>query len=322
MAEIKTNSIDYLGGDPAHYAYTDLDGGPAATDLTTGEVSPALWYLVPSGSSIITPAKRAADQRRKQNAKERDEREFYREAKRVAETELGGYFISKFSRDEPPINLDRETLARLIYLCTFLDYSGRLMKTQRAVMTKDDAQGILKLSPATFYRFWAKVISEGYLTISSDGSLYPSPRLFSRGRLSVTGYSEGRTKIFIKQMRRLYEATPVRAHHYLGAVFLMLPFINIKYNVLCRNPFEDDIEKVDTMSMDEFCTAMGLRPRSAADYRRAYRELTFPLEDGRKQRFCITVQTDEGKEMIFINPRVLFRGDNWHMVENLILHFS
>lgn len=240
---------------------------------------------------------------------------------------LGNHIFTVFDRIDSQTTtrpkLAEGTYARLIYLATYLDYDQRLKKTRDKPMTKKDAEKILGLSRAEFYRFWKEVTDAKCISEDENGVLHLSKELCFKGRVEPKGL--GITRVYIAQLRKLYEATPPRSHRYLGAVFRMLPYISVKYNVLCWNPLEEDINKVEPMTLKDFCILTGRGEKRVTEIRNAYKNIKFSMEDGVTRWLCAFVRSDVGgqgeREIIVINPRVVFMGEDWRYVETYIMHF-
>ena len=86
-------------------------------------------------------------------------------------------------------------------------------------------------------------------------------------------------------MRALYEATPHRLHQYLGYIFLMMPYVNVQWNIVCHNPLEDHLEVIEPMTLGEFCDAIGYERDNAQRLLDNYRKITFNWK-GKQQYFC------------------------------------
>lgn len=124
--------------------------------------------------------------------------------------------------------------------------------------------------------------------------------------------------MFIKSLRELYRQTPVKRHRYFGYLFLLLPFINWEYNVLCWNADEKDIDKINPMSLSDFCVAIGYDDsgrRNSKKLVNAYNKLTFTFR-GKEMDVC-TYLSDvaTGKMYFVVNPYVLYRGHDRRKVE-------
>ena len=62
----------------------------------------------------------------------------------LAKKELGNFYF--ILTDNVFDDIKPQTATKLIMLCTYLDYSNRLMKTRKTPMKKSDIKEILKLS--------------------------------------------------------------------------------------------------------------------------------------------------------------------------------
>ena len=276
-----------------------------AIQLSTGEVVEANWAHIPVGTISYTPEQ----QEIYKNNKEAEERKAI-----MCHTNapLGSFLFADAAHQYADIS--PQTMARLIYISTFLPYGERELKGRKnAPMTKGDVKRATKLSEATFFRFWNEV-SGKYLFEDSNSHIYVSDN-FKRGKLPKSTDHIEYQKIYIQAVRSLYESCPVSKHKHLGRIFQMLPFVNTEYNILCFTPQETNIDNIIPMTLNEFCAAIGMSPEKRTRLVREYAEITLPVQ-GRNERFCSFVF--DGLNMdsarIFINPRILYRGSDWNKV--------
>lgn len=54
-------------------------------------------------------------------------------------------------------------------------------------------------------------------------------------------------------VRSLYYMTRERNRQRLGVIYALLPFVNMRYGVLCRDAFETDVDKVYPLSFKDIC---------------------------------------------------------------------
>lgn len=306
------------------YEYMEFDGETVALDRTTGELLNTALVEVPCGSDIITPKEKVRRQAWREAQKRREEKELYRMLKVEQDKTLGPFIFFFFAR-EGRLALKEETLARLAVLATNLNYEQCLMRTQRTALCKADVQDILKISRSTFYRFWDEVTSGGFL-FDNEGKLYmPPQKPFLKGHTTPTGYDVGRIKIYIEGIRKIYELMSASQHCYLGALFTALPYINVEYNILCKDPFEDNFERIDALSVPEFCALVGKAPSNADIFRKVFRDLHF-TEGENEVRLCTIVReegaTGRGRELMFVNPRIMFMGKDYSLAERKVSGLS
>jgi len=278
-------------------------------DENTGEIA--------EGYQVISPLRQEANKQ----WKKRKEQEEYKRLARENNSKLGNYIFSALDIDNSFSDIKPESATRLIYLATYLDYSHQLQLTQRKTMTKADAEEVLKLSKSTFNRFWKEVTEQGYLEETDAGIRVC--KAFFRGKITAKNYKECMMQIYIDAMRTLYNSTPTNKHCYLGYVFGLLPYVNVKYNILCLNPFEDELDDIEPITLNDFCELIKYDPNQRGRLKRIYNNICFE-RDGKMQKFCSFVVPDDdvSRMRIVINPRILYMGDNWNYVDVLGTFFN
>lgn len=286
---------------------TDPETGERyVTDLETGEFVKLEHQEVPEGSVFLTPQElRRREEYRKMKEKEA-EREFYRKhGPRF-------YFALSSTRYK---DLLPATMARLVYLATFLDYDGKLKNEQKVVIKKDDLQEIMLFSSQSQVSYFWREANPKYLYEDEAGNLVMSETYFQRGKLQPGDTFQ---KFYIEAVRELYRKTDPRRHKYLGAVFQMLPFVNMEYNAICHNPDAKEINDIDFLTLDEFCDYINYDKSNKHRLPKMYKEITFPVGDS-QEVFCafVTDGGDIGSAKIFVNPWVLYKGDSLDKVQLL-----
>ena len=295
---------------PRGYQFiTDEETGMRlAISSLTGEVTATAHYEVPIGTQFITPDHR---ERKKKIA----EAFSYNKLLRKCKEPLGNYiFVSahSFIADISP-----ESFARLILLATYLHHNSDILyKTQRSKLKKPDLIKALGISQPTFSRFWTEV-KDKYLWTDNEDNVHISADYFYRGDFSCLKNHRDYQQVFIQYYRRLYEAAPVTSHRYIGYIFKMLPYVSIKFNTLCDNPFEKEEQKLELLSVENFCEKINY---SKTQYKRlinTYNNLKFDA-GGVMEPLCSFRDINEsGKLSVIINPCVIHRGTDWNSAARL-----
>lgn len=261
---------------------------------------------------VISGKQQAAQKEYKQEQEKRTKRRDYSKKN-------GNHFFVPRSSSFP--DLKPQTVARLVYLFTFANYSEQgscLMWTQRKQMTTKKLPSVLRLSADTVAAFLQEVCPQ-YLTLHSDGHIAVTDIAFRRGPLA-SGITYHRC--YNHWIRTLYENLPVRQHQYLGCIFQLLPHINIEYNVLCLNPTEEDSAKIEFMCLGEFCKQAGYNSSHTDRLLKTYQKIRFPVSDSagtHMERFISIVYDGLNRHnaKIFVNPRILYSGAHSEQVELL-----
>lgn len=219
-------------------------------------------------------------------------------------------------------NLKPQTAARLVYLSTYLSYKDNILYyTRKTKMNKSRMAEVLGLKRSAFDTFLRDAVDSGLLFEDDDGWKL-SPFSFRKGDVENVRY-DIMFKVYVDAVRDLYRSIDKNMHQYLGYVFLMLPFVNTEWNIVCKNDvFETDLHSVEPMSVGEFCDTIGYGRANAQRLIKNFHSIRFPC-DGEMQRFCSFVWEPEKTDMrIFINPNVFYAGKHPEQVEALGLFFD
>ena len=286
---------------------TSETGELVAVSQRTKKVYPALTLTVPVGTTVATPDLKDM----KREAMERQEA--FNKQKRTDKNETGPFYSIPSTEDFSGIS--PANAARMVYLCTYMDYEGKLMMSKRTPMRRKDLEGILGLSHAQTWRFFCEVKERGYLTEDDAGNLIPDKNKFKRGKFkrSVIWF-----QVYIKGVRSLYNATDAGQHKQIGALFSLLPFINTEYNMLCSNPDEKEFDRVNIMNLRQFCEAIGYDPKNLKRKIEELRGITFDV-NGRRELFYSVVGDGLNLERsrLYVNPNVLYSGTQYDTVRIL-----
>ena len=277
-----------------------------AADIDTGEILPAMTLRMPANSQILSPKAAAAMADRIQRNK------VYKENLERA-NQLGKFnFLSidaNFSALAPA------NVARLIYLSTYLPFNDSYLrfKSTRQLSSRNLPE-VLGISKSQANRFLED--ASHYVTVDNDGYLALDNNAFIFGSLKQNTNSTAFQKLHRDSFRKLYKATDVSKHKLLGYIFMMLPYINKEYNLLCSNIYKTELWEIDTLSVPRFCRAIHYSEANAHRLIKEYESITFSVGNTQEQ-FC-TFVSDGGNRadsLIYINPRILYNGSNAHLFE-------
>lgn len=283
------------------------------TNPETGEVTEMMKLLVPIGTITRSPYQQKATQEWLKSKQRRAEKLRYMQ---LAKSELGGFYFvlteNVFDDIKP------ETATKLIMLCTYLDYSNRLMKTRKTPMKKSDIQQILKLSRSATYQFWNEV-KDKYIK-ESNGTLYiaDKAKIFKHSITQDVKYLQLQ-KIYINAVRNLYNPTDVRKHRQLGYIFKLLPHINLEFNIFCKDVFEKELDNIEPLTITDLCNLVHYDVTQSTRLIRELQSIKFK-HNGNDEYLLSFVDngTDNpNSKKIFVNPHIIFNGTDYRRVEVL-----
>lgn len=276
------------------------------TDPNTGEM-----IELPAGTSITTPDER---EHIKKIMSIKNENKKNTEIVAATTKSLCGDFYWNVYAPSGSFMSDitDETLAKIMYLITYIDYETNLLVKyvgsghKKENMNKKDVFNIMRLSERTFDKFWGNLINNKIITVLDNGSLMVCEQ-FSKGNLKIKNKKDMvAMKIFTHAVRYVYENIDVRTHKNLSYIFRLIPYINLKYNVLCENPLETDSNKIERMTAKKLCEKLGLDTTHQTRLINSLFKLRF-IDINGDSRSVITVITNyknnERRNFISINPQ-------------------
>ena len=236
--------------------------------------------------------------------------------------ELGGYIHICYVKNEllfNELNLNKATISRLVFLSTYIDYENReenvLVKrgthNQVEYLTRKDLKKLLKLSDTTFKSF-IKEAKEKELLFEANGKFYLSNKYFSKGKCLFNNCEYAR--IFIDTTRLLYSNIKTSQHKQLSYVFQLIPFLHYEANILCKNPDELDVDKLEVLSLKDICEilSLGTSKTTMNTFERNLLKFHIKIKDEEYYLFKrVIVKEYKGQTDFFIiNPTIVWKGSD------------
>jgi len=285
-------------------------------DVETGEV-----LAIEAGSKLITPER---VEQMEEYALKRNQTFEEKNREHEESMKLCGHFFSVLCPKTEVLwnKLSEATIGKLIFLATYVDKNNcicfdgnwakegegksKVISREPIPMTKSDIKNILNISKPTFYQFWNECI-ENKAIIECDGK-YFLPRKMVRfcDRTNVNTKKIRMIRVFKHAIRYMYENTDERSKKVLTHLYRLIPFINLRYNILCENPFEMERENVKALTAADICEKVGIDRSQHERVVKALKKLSFVDKQG-NLRSVITYRWDmknkEDRYWITINPQ-------------------
>lgn len=200
-------------------------------------------------------------------------------------------------------------LAKIVYLITYMDYETNILVVRDSVtapkrpMLKKDVAKVIRLYRTKFQKFWEELMSTGIIIEQTDGSLRVCDR-FCKG--SLTNNNAVAIKVFTHAVRYMYENTDVRSHQYISYLFRLIPYINLRHNVVCKNPLETERSEIVRMTAKDMCHIFGIDDTQVKRFIKTMFKLSFIDKNGDKRSVITTVtnfKNDGERTFILINPQ-------------------
>lgn len=295
---------------------TKINYNTTLMDSKTGEC-----IEIEKGTKIVSPQRQEEikEYAQKANLTSVDKNIMYE-----ATHQLRGQFYSILCKETGFLwdDVTEPTLSKLIYLATFIDndncicFDGNWEETilsdkqqvitRRGIpMTKYDIQKTLNVHRNTFAAFWKECITK-QLIIESDNSFFLSRDRFRFCNSSGINKSKiSMVKMFKHAIRYMYEHTDERSRKTLVHLYRLIPFINLTYNGLCKNPFETDKKKIKALPLSDICEMFGIESKYQLRFLNKLKKLRFIDKEGKE---CSVIRYewlyyDEDIYWIKINPQ-------------------
>lgn len=218
-----------------------------------------------------------------------------------------GYYFHLLYGDILRLNLEPQMLVRFLKLCSYLNYENILVtgetKGQKKV-TEKDLEVILNLKKRETINTKNYLVSNDLISIEND-LIKIKDKFIKRGKLKGNIKSMEVTRIFNNGIKELYDNVKPIQHKKLATFIKLLPYINIKYNVICENPLEENIELIKPLTWTELGRRIGV---SEATAKRLRTELWNLKIDN-----SVTIgefSTFSCGKAIVVNPSVYYKGND------------
>lgn len=218
--------------------------------------------------------------------------------------------VFKEIRDKEPGNSDTH-IVRFMMLATCISYGGNLYHNRNRVK-KSTLSRIWDLNAESSINKTYNLLKDiGYIYMTDEGYIMINEDIVVKGSVSaklkeLKKNDENFTymRIYIQNIKRLYYDTPTTQKKKLANLFLILPYINYKYNVFCSNPTETDVEKLDLLNWTDLARICDYNVSQAARFKRELFKL--------KLYGCDVIgcfERSTGKTII-VNPAIYYVGNN------------
>lgn len=194
-------------------------------------------------------------------------------------------------------NIGEKNLTRLIYLSTFCSYDGAL-PPKKIIKEK------LKLSS----KYWTQFLNEmkrNEIIIEENSALYLNKKFFTKGSIQT---ENNYTRLFCKFIRDIYETCDnVKSITQISYLYRLIPFVNRRTNMVCKNPNEQDPNKVCPITLGEFCDMVGYNRKNA---KRLASDLLELKCNGQNLIGFFVTNMNQTTWKIIVNPRIYYGGQN------------
>lgn len=156
------------------------------------------------------------------------------------------------------LGLDDMDYTRFVVLCSYMNYRGELMKLNNTPMkTPSDIQKVFQTGYLTTRNFIKNTESLGLLKFE-DEKFKINRKACYKGAYKSCKWEAQEVRIFIDALRKVYQNGLEGANKKnLFYILQMIPYMNLKRNVLCKNIYVEQEDLIDVLTFGEFCDIIG-----------------------------------------------------------------
>lgn len=218
--------------------------------------------------------------------------------------------IFKEIRDKEPGNSDTH-IVRFMMLATCISYGGNLYYNRNRVK-KSTLKRVWDLKADSSINKTYNLLKDiGYIYVTDEGYIMINENIVVKGSVSaklkeLKKDDENFTymRIYIQNIKRLYYDTPTTRKKKLANLFLILPYINYKYNVFCSNPTETDVNKLNLLTWTDLARTCDYDETNVTRFRKDLFKLKLYDKD------VIGELVSGQGTRILINPAIYYVGNN------------
>ena len=222
----------------------------------------------------------------------------------MIEDNFGGFYFIMYDRLLAE-DLEEQYRVRFTLLCTYMDYDNKLKfgngKGDSKLMLERDLEEVLRLSKRETINTKKAFIKYGLITIEKDKTITVNRKYAIKGRISKRDLRRS-VRIMEYGFREIYTRANAKEHKRLGIFIKLLPYINYNHNVVCKNPSECDVSKIEPLNLSELCDIVGY---DKTNHSKLKSDLLKLKVDGMNAILFVL----KGKELhIYINPCIYYKG--------------
>nr|DAX85704.1 MAG TPA: hypothetical protein [Caudoviricetes sp.] len=223
--------------------------------------------------------------------------------------EIGEFYFYYYSKDIPT-----QHIFRFLYLCTFMNYKNYIelgnARAEGRLMKRKDLFEILKLSQRETYNTLNFLLDNRFIELD-DEYIKINNKICIKGKIDK---KKEVVRMFDKGIREIYEKSKPKEHKKLALLIGLLPYVNFKTNVVCKNPTEDIPELVVPITLTELANKFGYSTTQ---------KLKKGLVDMKVNGEPVLMITQiNNNKVIVVNPRIYYKGNNLDGMQGIINLFK
>ncbi|MGL4452509.1 MAG: hypothetical protein ACRCX8_18850 [Sarcina sp.] len=219
--------------------------------------------------------------------------------------ECGEYYHNYYEN-----TLENKYLFRFIYLCTYMNYKNYLeygeARGEKRLVVKKDLKEILGLKDQQHYDTINNLFKYGLILFDEKGYVRVNEEFCKKGKLKKK--TRKVIRMFNNSIQDIYKCSSTREHERLGLLLRLIPYVHYKYNIICKNPEEEEVSLIEPLKQKEILEILNVD-------RTPIRNLLKLTIMDKKEYAFIKFSNGSFKNIFVINPRIMYKGNNLEEIE-------
>lgn len=231
----------------------------------------------------------------------------------LKDNEFGRYFHMIYKYNQPifeelrktvPKSKINITIVRFTVLVAHISLHGKVKKSMlKDVWDTENRNGINETYKFLLECGFIQETNDGFITINENIAREKIKDHIKELQKEDKNYTY--TRIFCESILKLYYGTDINKRKQLANLYAVLPYINFKYNRLCKNPAETDNHKLEYLGWSDLCEICGY---DKSNFHKLRKDLMKLKING--QYILMDTIRGENINVIIVNPHIYYAGDN------------
>ena len=239
----------------------------------------------------------------------------------LQDNEFGRYFHMIYKYNQPMFEKLRKTVPKskvkitMVRFTTLVAYISLYGKVKKSMLTEvwatENRNGINETYKFLLECGFIEETEDGFITINENIAREKIKDYIKELHKEDKSYTY--TRVFCESILKLYKEIESRKRQQLSNLYAILPYINFKYNRLCKNPTETDKHKLEYLGWSDLCEICGY---DKSNFHKLRKDLMKLKING--QYILMDTIRGENINVIIVNPHIYYAGDNVNELKAII----
>lgn len=236
------------------------------------------------------------------------------------EKEYGSFYFLFYDMIDKGIK--KQYIIRFLYLCTYMEYKDNILlygnaKGENRYMLEKDLKEVFKLGKSETLNTKRILIENKLIKINKNKSITVTSDYCYKGVIPKGKKKLDKIRIFKNAIQELYSKAKPIEHKKLGLLIELLPYINLKFNVVCENPECELWSEIIPINLTKLADLMGYSNNKTSTQKLKYGLFNIVVNG----ELAIMIHQTAKGGFVTVNPRTYYKGTRLEDVKFLFRLF-